>query len=67
VQLLRKGTKGKVEAKELLVPMETNLAIAATRIDSAKARERHKIKLRVLQYEADSAEVLNEAILELRA
>ena len=56
VQLLRKGNKGKVEAKELVVPMETNLAIAATRKDAAAARERDEIKLRVLQYEADSAE-----------
>lgn len=56
VQFLRKGNKGKVEAKELVVPMETNLAIAATRKDAAAARERDEIKLRVLQYEADSAE-----------
>uniref|UniRef100_A0A7S2Y6I1 MIF4G domain-containing protein n=2 Tax=Entomoneis paludosa TaxID=265537 RepID=A0A7S2Y6I1_9STRA len=56
VQLLRKGNKGKVEAKELVVPMETNLAIAATKKDAAAARERDEIKLRVLQYEADSAE-----------
>lgn len=56
VQLLRKGNKGKVEAKEIVVPTETNLAIAATRKDAAAARERDEIKLRVLQYEADSAE-----------
>lgn len=56
IQLLRKGNKGKVEARELVIPMETNLAIAATKKDEAAARERDEIKLRVLQYEADSAE-----------
>ena len=56
VQLLRKGTKGKLEAKELFVPMETNLAKAATRKDTEAARERDEIKLRVLQYDANLAE-----------
>lgn len=54
-QLLKKGNKGKVEAKEFIVPMDTNLAVVATKQDDAAARERHLIKQRVLQYEADSA------------
>lgn len=55
-QLLKKGNKGKVEAKELIVPTDTNLAMVATKQDDAAARERDVIKQRVLQYEADAAE-----------
>lgn len=54
-QVLKKGNKGKVEAKEIVVPVDTNLAKAATRQDDAKALEHDVIKQRVLQYEADSA------------
>lgn len=55
-QLLKRGNKGKVEAKEFVVPADTNLAVVATRNDDAAARERDEIKQRVLQYEAESAE-----------
>ena len=55
-QLLKRGNKGKVEAKEFVVPTDTNLATVATRNDDAAARERDEIKQRVLQYEAESAE-----------
>lgn len=53
-QVLKKGSKGKVEAKELVVPVDTNLAMLATRHDDAAARERDEIKQRVLRYEAQS-------------
>ena len=55
-QVLKRGNKGKVEAKELLVPVGTNLAKVATRQDDAAARERDVIKQRVLCYEEKSAE-----------
>ena len=55
-QVLRKGNKGKVEARELVVPVDTNLAMVATKQDDAKARERDEIKQRVLTYELQSAE-----------
>jgi regulator of nonsense transcripts 2 len=55
-QLLKKGNKGKVEAKEIIVPADTNLAKAATKQDGEAARERDMIKARVLRYEAESAE-----------
>lgn len=53
-QVLKKGNKGKVESKELVVPFDTNLAMVATRQDDAAARERDEIKQRVLRYEAQS-------------
>ena len=55
-QLLKKGHKGKLEAKSIVVPTDTNLAQVATKQDDAAARERDMIKARVLQYEAESAE-----------
>lgn len=54
-QLLKKGNKGKVEAKAFFVPKDTNLAMVATKHDDEAARERDAIKQRVLQYEAESA------------
>jgi regulator of nonsense transcripts 2 len=53
-QVLKKGSKGKIEVKELVVPVDTNLAMAATRHDDAAAKERDEIKQRVLRYEAQS-------------
>jgi regulator of nonsense transcripts 2 len=53
-QVLKKGNKGKMEVKELVVPVDTHLALAATRHDDAAARERDEIKQRVLRYEAQS-------------
>lgn len=55
-QLLKKGSKGKVEAKQLVVPKDTNLAKIASKHDDEADREHDIIKARVLQYEADSAE-----------
>jgi regulator of nonsense transcripts 2 len=55
-QLLKKGNKGKVEAKEFVVPSDTNLALVASRKDDRAARERDVIKQRVLRYEEQSAE-----------
>lgn len=55
-QLLKKGNKGKMEAKHFFVPSDTNLAAVATRQDDKAARERDMIKAKVLQYEAESAE-----------
>ena len=54
-QLLKKGNKGKVETKKLIVPKDTNLAIRASKHDDAADREHDIIKARVLQYEAESA------------
>jgi len=54
-QMLKRGNKGKVDAKEIVVPKDTNLAVAASKQDDKAARERDVIKQRVLQYEAESA------------
>jgi regulator of nonsense transcripts 2 len=54
-QLLKKGNKGKVEAKKFVVPKDTNLAIRASKQDGAADREHDIIKARVLEYEAESA------------
>jgi len=58
-QMLKKGNKGKLEAKQFYVPTYTNLAQVATKQDDEAARERDMIKARVLQYEADAAESAN--------
>eukprot|EP00591_Stephanopyxis_turris_P007519 CAMPEP_0195513098 /NCGR_PEP_ID=MMETSP0794_2-20130614/4837_1 /TAXON_ID=515487 /ORGANISM="Stephanopyxis turris, Strain CCMP 815" /LENGTH=749 /DNA_ID=CAMNT_0040641027 /DNA_START=208 /DNA_END=2457 /DNA_ORIENTATION=+ len=55
-KLLKRGHKGRVEAKPLVVPMETNLAKQATKQDDEAAKERDMLKARVLQYEAESSE-----------
>jgi len=55
-QVLKKGSKGKVEAKQIVVPKDTNLAKIASKHDYAADREHDIIKARVLQYEAESAE-----------
>jgi len=55
-QLLKKGHRGRVEAKQLVVPSDTNLAKVATKHDDEAVRERDMIKARVLQYESESAE-----------
>jgi regulator of nonsense transcripts 2 len=54
--LLKKGNKGKLEARQFFVPKDTNLAAVATKQDDEAAKERDMIKARVLQYEAESAE-----------
>ena len=56
-KLLKKGNKGKMEEKQFLVPSSTNLAHRATKQDDEAAKERDFIKARVLQYEAESAEL----------
>lgn len=55
-QLLKKGNKGKVEAKQIVVPNDTALATRALKYDDTADREHDIIKARVLQYEAESAE-----------
>lgn len=57
-QLLKKGNKGKVEAKQFVVPSDTNLAKRASKQDDEAAKEREMLKARVLEYEAESAEGL---------
>jgi len=55
-KLIKRGHKGRVEAKELVVPSDTNLAKIVTKQDHEAAKERDMLKARVLQYEAESAE-----------
>ena len=55
-RLIKRGHKGRVEAKDIIVPTDTNLAKNATKQDNEKAKERDMLKARVLQYEADSAD-----------
>ena len=56
-KLLKKGNKGKMEEKQFLVPSSTNFAHRATKKDDEAAKERDLLKARVLQYEAESAEL----------
>jgi len=56
LKLLKKGNKGKVEAKQLIVPDNTILAIQATKQGEEEAKERDILKARVLQYELESSE-----------
>lgn len=53
-KLLKRGNKGKMEEKKLVVPKSTNLARVATQIDDEAAKEHDLLKAKVLQYEADS-------------
>uniref|UniRef100_A0A7S4UWP3 MIF4G domain-containing protein n=1 Tax=Ditylum brightwellii TaxID=49249 RepID=A0A7S4UWP3_9STRA len=55
-KVLKRGHRGRVEAKSIIVPNDTNLAKVATKQDDAAARERDMLKARVLQYEVESAE-----------
>jgi regulator of nonsense transcripts 2 len=55
-QLLKKGNKGKIETKQLVVPKDTNLAIRVSKQEGVVDSEHDIIKARVLQYEAESAE-----------
>jgi regulator of nonsense transcripts 2 len=55
-QLIKRGRKGKAEAKRFVVPTDTNLAKIASMHDDEAARERDMLKARVLRYEAESAE-----------
>jgi len=57
-KLLKRGHKGRVEAKKIVVPSATNLAKMATKQDDEAAKERDMLKARVLRYEAESAEQL---------
>jgi len=62
--LLKKGNKGKMQAKQFFVPKDTNLAAVATKQDDEAAKERDMIKARVLQYEAESADSGGNVYLE---
>ena len=53
-----------MEAKQLFVPKDTNLAAVATKQDDEAERERNLIKARVLQYEAESADSGGNVYLE---
>jgi regulator of nonsense transcripts 2 len=55
-KLIKRGHKGRVESKEIIVPSATNLAKAAVKQDDEAAKERDMLKARVLQYEAESAD-----------
>ena len=56
-QLIKRGHRGRAHTKNIIVPSDTNLAKVAARSDSEAVRERELLKTRVLQYEADSAEL----------
>lgn len=62
--LLKKGNKGKMEAKAFVVPKDTNLAVVASKQDDEAERERSMIKARVLQYEAEIANSDGNVYLE---
>ena len=53
-KFLKRGHKGRVEAKQLVVPTDTNLAKVASKQDDEAARERDMLKERVLRYERSS-------------
>jgi len=54
-KLIKRGHRGRVESKDIIVPSDTSLAKAATKQDDEAAKERDMLKARVLRYEADSA------------
>jgi regulator of nonsense transcripts 2 len=54
-KLLKRGHKGRVEAKELVVPSDNNLVKVTSKQDDEAARERDLLKARVLRYEEESA------------
>jgi len=53
-KFLKRGHKGRLEAKQLVVPKTTNLAKVASKQDDKAARERNILKERVLRYERSS-------------
>ena len=63
-KLLKRGNKGKMEEKKLVVPKSTNLARVATKIDDKAAKEHDLLKAKVLQYEADSADAGGNVYLD---
>jgi regulator of nonsense transcripts 2 len=63
-KLLKRGNKGKMEEKTLVVPKSTNLARVATKIDDEAAKEHDLLKAKVLQYEADSADAGGNVYLD---
>jgi len=63
-KLLKRGNKGKMEEKKLVVPKSTNLARVATKIDDEAAKEHDLLKAKVLQYEADSADAGGNVYLD---
>mmetsp|Transcript_200 Transcript_200/g.305 ORF Transcript_200/g.305 Transcript_200/m.305 type:complete len:700 (+) Transcript_200:784-2883(+) len=57
LKLLKRGHKGRLEAKPLVVPESTSLAQHALKhVDSEATKERDLLKARVLQYELESSE-----------
>ena len=63
-KLLKRGNKGKMEEKTLVVPKTTNLARVATKVDDEAAKEHDLLKAKVLQYEADSADAGGNVYLD---
>ena len=55
-KLLKRGHKGRVEAKYFMVPKENKLSMQASKQDDEASRKRDMLKARVLQYEVESAE-----------
>jgi len=53
-KFLKRGHKGRLEARQLVVPKTTNLAKVASKQDDKAARERNILKQRVLRYERSS-------------
>jgi len=54
---LKKGHKGRVEAKSLLVPSDSTIAKVLSKQDDEAMREKNILKARVLQYEVENSEL----------
>jgi regulator of nonsense transcripts 2 len=54
---LKKGHKGRVEAKSLVVPSDSNIAKVLSKQDHEAIREKNILKARVLQYEVENSEL----------
>jgi regulator of nonsense transcripts 2 len=54
---LKKGHKGRVEARSLIVPSDSNIAKVASKQDDKTIREKNILKARVLQYEVENSEL----------
>lgn len=54
---LKKGHKGRVEAKALVVPSDSNIAKVVSKQDNEAIREKNILKARVLQYEVENSEL----------
>ena len=66
-RLLKRGNKGKVEARALLIPTNVRLARSVQRDDGAEREEQRQVKQYVLQYESREAEAEVNALRDARA